>query len=567
MRAAKLFLCLSLPVLCVSGQQPAPAPAESDPSPPAASRTQREKQIRMIDPLDKSNPMLDQRNQGPDTPDPVTGAQPAPPPTLTRPNPGPRPLAGSVAESNLPDPANPKNQGPQVLSEDGDAPVQEYNGPAVLSRSYTISRPTVPKQVRWSPFLSYMQTFDSGLDNKALLLATGRVAGSSIGYSAGWGVTGRHFWKHDQFGLDYHGSQVKLGGVLGFAGTNHSLNADYEHQVSRRLVLNVVTSASSLSQSYALDNPGLIVGGSASNPGSIANISLAASPTVQLLDQGLRQLSNQVSMTFKKSARLSFSLSSGVFFVQRNGGLFGNTGYQSQADVNYRYTRRTTIGVYYSHSNYLYTHRINVSDLNTVGGIYSYALGRSTQIKVRAGLTRIENQGLQTVSIDPAIAVYLGQSVGVIEAYSLNLTTDISAELSRDFGRRNTASVSYARGASPGNGLLLTSIQEGLTGSFTSKMIRNYAVTVSAGSSSLTSAAGSGAAASESFATPVQSLGNYSMKSFSLGFTRPLRHSLSAEVRVDYRLFDISAQPYLRHQLRISTGISWDPKEKWLKSW
>jgi hypothetical protein len=564
MRVTKAIIVILFSVFCASAQQPPaspsqppvnlpanPPPAIKDPVSPDAAQLQREKQIRMYDPLDKSDPVLGDRIQGVDIPDPKSAASGSAQPALVRPAPASRPLPGSVAESNRGGPANPKNPGPQVLSEDGEAPVQEYTGPAVLSRSYTISRPMTPEQVKWSPSVGYMESYDSGL-NGAVAVPGTNGSSSPLGYSLNWGLVGRHFWKHDQIGIDYRGAETKIGGISS-RGTNQSLNLDYEHQVSRHLIFNLVSSASSLSQAYSLANPGLALSD------NIANINLSASPTLQVLDLGTRQLSNQASMTWRKSARLSFTASSGIFFVQRAGGLFGNTGFQSQADVNYRYTRKTTIGVYYSHTNYTYTHRVNLSDMNTVGGIYSYALGRSTQIRLRAGITRIENEGQQTVRIDPAIAIYLGQSTGVIEAYNLTTTSDVSAEIVRDFGRKGTASLSYVRGVSPGNGLLLASIQEGLSANFSRKLSRQYILGVTAGRSSLTAVGQASAVA-----TP---FGSYKSQSLGMSLSRPLNHHLNADFRVDYRIFDIGLQPGLNHQLRISTGLNWSPGENWLKSW
>src|SRR4051812_8584046 len=69
MRADKVGLVLSLTVLGAFGQQaPTEPPSDKDPSPPAASRQQREKQIRMYDPLDKSSPLADQQNVPVDRP-------------------------------------------------------------------------------------------------------------------------------------------------------------------------------------------------------------------------------------------------------------------------------------------------------------------------------------------------------------------------------------------------------------------------------------------------------------------------------------------------------------------
>jgi hypothetical protein len=262
---------------------------------------------------------------------------------------------------------------------------------------------------------------------------------------------------------------------------------------------------------------------------------------------------NQVGLTWRKSARLSFSGSGGAFFVTRTGGLYGNTGYQAQGDVNYRLTRKTTTGVYYSYTGYTFTHRVNVSNMHTVGGIYSYALGKTAQIRLRAGVTRIENEGLRTVTIDPAIAVYLGQSTGIVNSYRLSSTSDVSAEFVKDFGRNRSANVSYVRGVSPGNGLQLTSLQQGFSGNFSMRLFRNYLVNAAGSKTSLSGVS--------------QNNGTYDSQSFGLGVSRPLVHHINADFRVEYRTYNITAAPNLDHQWRVSTGFSWNPGENWLRSW
>ena len=64
--------------------------------------------------------------------------------------------------------------------------------------------------------------------------------------------------------------------------------------------------------------------------------------------------------------------------------------------------------------------------------------------------------------------------------------SDISAELVRDFRRGRSASVAFARGESPGNGILLTSVQETINaGYFMSFFKRRVPVSVGAIYSSL----------------------------------------------------------------------------------
>src|SRR5580700_1654937 len=130
------------------------------------------------------------------------------------------------------------------------------------------------------------------------------------------------------------------------------------------------------------------------------------------------------------------------------------SGQQFRGDVTYRLTSRMTIGAYYSFNQYLYTRGTGNSATNTFGGTWSYAFNRTTQLRFRGGFSQVESVGLEEVQINPVIAALLGVNNGVIDSYLTYKTTDFSAQFVKDFhGGRTTASLSYARGISPGNGV------------------------------------------------------------------------------------------------------------------
>ena len=146
--------------------------------------------------------------------------------------------------------------------------------------------------------------------------------------------------------------------------------------------------------------------------------------------------------------------------MQRNGGsrdasLFGNTGYQSQADMNYRYTRKTTIGAYYSHTNYVYTHRVQPGELEyRSGGIYSYALEPIDSDPAARRCDAHGERGTAIIAIDPADCDIPGSERRHDRCLQPETHSDISAEVVRDFGRNRSLSFAYVRGISPGNGFV-----------------------------------------------------------------------------------------------------------------
>jgi len=533
-------------------QPPPPAPttvpdpyqAAQNPSVPQNGQpplTPDEKRQQEIDKYDPRNPINPAKQ-------PVPGEQPASaPPSSAASQPKSNnqeatPLPGSVADSNqqMTTRANPAAEGPEVVTGDSSGGLQTYAGPAVLSRSYTISRPMESKELKWSWTVSSTESWQNGLVNYG---ATGQAnaTGSSFGTTTGIVIGGRHLWKRDQIGLNYSGSYSKLFESNAYSGTNQLLSLDYQHYFSRHLSLNLVENGSILSQSYTLENP-------LTAPGvNVANLDLSASPSSQVLDQRIRQFMTQVGMTWQKSARLSFTLSSAFFAVDRSGAqLSGNIGYQSQADVNYRYTRKGTVGAYYSYTNFVFSQHTSVSDSHTIGLIHSYAFNRTTQLRLRAGVAFLETLNLTLVPIDPVFAALVGQGYGVADIYQKHTTTDLSGQFIKDFSRKRSANISYAHGIAPGNGLILTSIQEVVSGSFSALMFRRYTLTMSGGRSTLTSA-GAG------------NLGNYTSEYGGINISRQLQRGPSANFSVDYRTYAITNTPGIQHQFRVSSGFTWGP--------
>lgn len=457
-----------------------------------------------------------------------------------------KPLPGSLAESNQGSGLRP--EGPQILDGDSGASGQQYNGPAVLSRSYTLTRPMTSRQLKWSWTVTGGQTYTVGLLNGPVPTNTGATTSgtvpnsSSYGALAGFNFRGRHSWRRDELGLDYSVNYSKYASAYAYNGANQILNLDYTHFFSQHLELHLVESASILSQNGTLINP-------LAEPGvTIASVNLAASPTVQPLDSTTRQSTSQVGLTWQKTARLSFNYQVSLFGVDRTGTqLTGDSGYQGLTDVNYRLTRKTTVGVYYSYVQYVFSHHFSDSDTHTVGLIYSYALGKSIQLRTRVGISSVENKAFTQVAIAPAIAALVGQSFGIVDSYSRRNTSDISGQFIKDFGQRRTASISYAHGVAPGNGAILTSTQQVVSASYGMLLLRRYTLTAGLGQSTLTG----------TLAAYGKTVSDYANVSVS----RLLPHNLTANLAFSYRTYSYSMIPNIQPQYVISSTVSWGPGE------
>ena len=108
--------------------------------------------------------------------------------------------------------------------------------------------------------------------------------------------------------------------------------------------------------------------------------------------------------------------------------------------------------------------------------------------------------------------------------------------------------MAFARGESPGNGLLLTSVQETATAGFSSRFFRRrLPVNVGVTYSSLA-------------ATLQANLGDLKSESVYFSTSRPLGHNISANFSVNYSRYSVSGSTLTQDNLSISLGLGWSPR-------
>jgi hypothetical protein len=487
---------------------------------PLTPEQQREQQIRQFDPLDRTAADKDAKEKEKAAREQQKNA------------PKDAPLPGSIAASER----DTQRTGPRVAEGDaGDEPVQEYSGPAVLSRSYSVNRPLIPQELKWTESVGFNAIYDSG----ATYFTNGSVGSSSpIGESVSWSIAGRHYFQHDQIGFSYSGNFTQYAGGGGLTGGNNSVALDYGHYFSRRLSTNFGFSGAVLSENYALNNPNV------GPETTVANVNLGTSPNVQITDNGVKQASLQGDFVWQQTMRLSFDGGGSYFAVERNTpGLLGMTGRQVHTDVNYRLTRRMTVGGYYSLGDYIYPHGFGTSTINTVGGIFSYAFSRTLQVRLRGGASNVASRGFQQIPVDPAIATLLGQSSGIVDVSSQTKTSDLSAQIVKDFGRRRTVNIAFAHGVAPGNGIFQTSTQESISAGFAAQVFRRYNFAAGLNYSTLSSI--------------TAALGVYKSDGANVSISRAFGLGLSGSVGFDYRHYDVTQFIGLRNEWRITSGIFW----------
>lgn len=420
----------------------------------------------------------------------------------------------------------------------------EYTGPSILSRGMNFTRPAIPSNETFRPFVGLNFYRDSGVTGPYQGLGTKVTNGSFTGADVNFGLSGQHARRFDTFQLDYRGHAY-----LNNAGNSQdqALALGYSRVLTRRLTMTLSESAGLYSNNYSVLNS------VTQTDTSVANTALVVTPNTEAFDNQTYYSSSQADVTYQKTARLSVDFGGSGFYVKRkSSNLISANGYQARTDVAYRITKRTTIGPYYAFSRYNYSGTFGDSDIHTVGANYSLALNKTIQFRARAGVTRLETRGLQQVLLDPLVARILGVTSGTERYYLQSYLPDVAVDLMKTF-RHSDLSISYLRGVSPGNGVVLTSARDSQSFTYNYSGLHKYGVSLGAGRDGLSSS--------------VQSIGVYHSYYGRANLSRALPHNVQSFLSFDYRKLGFTTGQYARNQYRISVGFGYAPGMGPLKFW
>jgi hypothetical protein len=323
----------------------------------------------------------------------------------------------------------------------------QYGGPAVLTRGQAPAAMATP-QIDFRPYFNIAGGYDSGLNGVGVDPNGQPYDESSFGIEAGGGVSGIHSWRHTQVGLDYRFNARHYPNRSFYDGIDQSLMLGITQALSRHVQFSVRTAAGFYTQNYSTFTLGQTV------PFDPATTYI---PTNDFFDNRTSYISTQADLTVQKSTRLSYSLG-GDFFAnrRRSEALTGVVGHGARGDVQYRASRRSTVGVGYTFTHYEFTRIFSSTDLHSFVGSYAIRLSRSFEFTATGGGMRYETKFIQNVPVDPAIAAIIGISSLRQITYTKSWIPTISARLSYTM-KRGVAFVNGGRSITPGNGLFLTS--------------------------------------------------------------------------------------------------------------
>lgn len=420
----------------------------------------------------------------------------------------------------------------------------QYAGPAILSRGEGPSAMATP-QISFRPYIEFTGIYTTGLAG-AGVNAQGQLANeSSFGVGLTGGISGVHSWRHTKIGLDYQGSLYHYTKASFFDSTDQSLMLGITHQFTRHTTLVLRENAGLFSRNLG------VLGLPQSVPFDPSTTNV---PQTDFFDNRTIYLSTQADLSMQKSARLSFDLGGDGFTTRRRStALFGVVGAVARADMQYRLTRRSTIGVNYSYTHYDFTGIFSGTDMHGVAVSYAIQLTRTLEFSGYGGAMRVETKFIQSVPLDPAVAALLGITTGTAIAHGITYTPNLSGRLSQTF-HQGVMYISGGHTVTPGNGLFLTSEATEAMGGYSYTGLRRW---------SFNSGVSYQSAKSISNIT-----GRYRSTSGTISASRTLIRATHAILAVSARRYDSGDfTQYNRTVYEVRLGIGFTPGDVPLRVW
>ena len=420
----------------------------------------------------------------------------------------------------------------------------QYAGPAILTRGEAPVAMAAP-QIHFRPFLEITGIYDTGLATVAVTDKGGLADQASYGVELAWGISGTHSWRHTKVGLEYRGSISHYAQSSGFDSLDQSLLLGISHQLTRHAMFSLHTSAGFFSRDFGL------TGLPQSVPFDPTTTNI---PTTDFFDNRTMYVNTMADLILQKSTRLSFDLGGGGSIVRRrSSALDGTTSANAHGDLQYRLTRRVTIGASYNYNHFDFTHIFGGTDVHGATGTFAVQLTRWVEFTGYAGFARAESKFIQIVPIDPVIIALLGITQGTQVVHTIDYVPNVSARLSRTF-QRGVAYIAGGHTVVPGNGLFLTSYATTVLGGYTYTGIRRWSF---------------GAQVNWGRSRSIGNiLGTYSNISGSLSASRqlfPSVHFIATYSARQYSSQDFTNYNRLVHEARI--GLGWSPGDVPLRIW
>jgi hypothetical protein len=431
-----------------------------------------------------------------------------------------------------------------VLASTAAAQTGNYSGVGVLSNGAGNIGAHSGEQLDFRFYASAEGIYDTGVQPFSLD-TSGKLAqvNGLAGVEAAVGAYGVHSWRRAQLGLDYRGTYRHYDGASFYDGSDQTLQLGYSFQPARKFSMDMRAIAGT--SALGLTGPATVYASTTD--------SVVTQPTLLFFDDRTYYLESGLDASYLPNARTTITVGGSGYFIDHHAkGLINVKGYGLHGSFMRRISRDTAIGADYVHQHYDFPGKFGESDINVYTGRINRDFGRRWSLSLGAGAFTAEVQGLQTVSFDPVIAALLGVPSGIQAFYRQSLYPAGDARLVRKF-RSAQIALSYSLGATPGNGVYLTSRQQSGNATFSYTGVRKWSFSAGGVYSKL--------------ATIGQSIAPYTQRSGSVGTTYEILRDLHITARFDARDQTVDIHGYNRTGYRASVGLSFSPGTIPLSLW
>jgi hypothetical protein len=414
----------------------------------------------------------------------------------------------------------------------------DFLGPGVLSRGAGQIGTRAGQAVDLRFFGSVTGIYDNqylpvSVDSKGNIQSVSGL----YGMEAGLGAYGVRQWRQARLGLDYTGTFRHYSQQTYYDGSDHQLSLGYTYQKSRRLIFDFRETAGTLSrgttaltEAYTLSSPQAFNGSNS-----------------LLFDNRAYFVNTAMDVSFLPSARTILTIGGQGFLVRRqSSALVGVNGYNLRGSYLRRLSRDLALGVVYQHVHFDYPRAFGEADINDYQATISRNFGRYWTISANGGIFHVEAQGLQQISLDPAVAAILGVSTGVQAFYRSGYFPTGGVQITRRFKNAQIAA-EYGRSVSAGNGVYLTSRSESATAGVTYTGIKRWSLSLMGGYTSLSSVA--------------QNLKKYATWSGGGAATYGIGRWVYVVARYDARHQEIDLANFRHTSYRATIGLAFSPGE------
>ncbi len=420
----------------------------------------------------------------------------------------------------------------------------EYEGPSVLSRGGmpgALGGRRLPN-LAFRPFIGVTGTWSDGLLSAGTDKDGKIVPKSSYGEQAIAGAYFYHASRNTQLGIDYRIAARHYAQASNQDGINQSLTVGVAHRLNRSVSISASESAAYVSDGTGFMGPNLL---------DFSNRASNLSNGSEIFNDPVLQLNSNAGLTFNVTQRLSFHIGGGQgIYRHRSSALYGNTTYSAGGDVAYRFSRGFTMGVAYGFSKYGFNHSFGSSYLHNATLNMSFRLSQHWELATSGGAYQAETLFIRGVAVDPLVALLTGRPGGVAVVYDKTIGSTFGGSLRRGF-RDGGFGIGYNRGTTPGNGLYLTSKQEGGNVNYSYSGFRKWGLGVGASFNRMQSLG--------------QDLRPYSSASGTLGISRNLGSGISLMLSYAYQRYITVFQGGRKETNNVSLGFTWSPGELPLK--